>query len=77
MKDELKKMGQGQASVVGRKGIAFGFAGMGEKTARTDTAPYHWKNPEALELCKRRGLDEDPHWNEYGLQAYYDAMYTL
>jgi hypothetical protein len=77
MKGELEEMGQGQASVVGRKGIAFGFAGMGEKTARTDTAPYHWKNPEALELCKRRGLDEDPHWNEYGLQAYYDAMYTL
>ena len=77
MKDELKKMGQGQASVVGRKGIAFGFAGMGEQTARTDTTPYSWKNPDALKLCKTLGRDKSPHWNEYGFKAYHDAMYTL
>jgi hypothetical protein len=77
MKDELKKMDQNQATVVGRKGIAFGFEGMGEETARTDAAPYRWKNRDALTLCRTLMRDKSPHWNEYGFKAYHDAMYSL
>jgi hypothetical protein len=77
MKAELKKMDQGQASVVGRKGIAFGFEGMGEETARTDTSLYIWKNRDARKLCKTLGRHKSSHWNEYGFKAYHDAMYSL
>jgi hypothetical protein len=58
--------------VKGRTGIAFGFKGLGEATAKTSTGKYKWTSKTA----KKKYIKEvnDP---EDGYQAYCEVMYKL
>lgn len=77
MAGELASHGRKGVSVEGRTGVAFGFKGMGEKTAKTSTGAYTWHNPHAEKEYRSLGWENSPHGNEKGVKAYFDAMFSL
>jgi len=75
MASELGKHGREGVAVEGRTGIAFGFEGMGEETAKTSKWPtYKWRNKQAKKEFLSRGYT---FFEEKGLKAYLDSMFTL
>jgi len=76
MRDELRKMKRYGVPVKGRKGIAFGFKGMGEATAKTGSSTlfaYKWKDKTAEQEYNAMFSGK----REYGLEAYCEAMWEL
>ncbi len=60
--------------VKGRTGIAFGFKGLGEATAKTSTGKYKWK--WTSRKAKKKYFSEIGK-KSVGLQAYCEVMYKL
>ena len=79
MKNLLDAGGYTGVPVKGRTGIAFGFKGMGEKTATTTTGTYKWgtywfKKEAAKKYYTGKGYDVSTM--EDGAKAYYEAMWV-
>lgn len=70
MAQELTNAGFSGVPVSGRTGIAFGFKGMGEKTARDDHSAYVFNDINAKKCAKINKA------KEFGLKAFIDAMFV-
>lgn len=58
--------------VKGRTGVAFGFKGLGEATAKTSTGTYTWTDTTVENQYNMEVRDP-----EVGVKAYCEAMYEL
>ena len=74
MKGELQNLAAQVTGVPvkGRTGVAFGFKGLGEATAKTSTGTYVWTDKTAEKKYNKEVRDP-----EDGVQAYCEAMYEL